>query len=411
MSRTRESKPHIGIFGRRNHGKSSLINMLTGQSVAIVSEQAGTTTDPVRKSMEIPGVGPVVLIDTAGIDDTGELGGMRAGKSLETTKQIDLAVLVIANNLWGEWEDTLAKEFIGNETPFIVAHTKHDIEPIRPETYDGIRALYPQVPIVEVSPPHRHGLSALIDAIGLSIPESSLRAPTLLGNLVGKGDIVLLVTPIDMGAPAGRLILPQVQAIRDALDNDAVAIVLKEGEVDAFLGSTGIKPALAVTDSQVFARANVSIPMDIPLTSFSILLARLKGDFESYLKGTPRISTLKDGDRVLLLESCTHHVSCDDIGRVKIPRWMSSFTGKRLEYDVVAGLDKLPIDIGRYALVLQCGGCMITPKQIRNRLRPAIEAGVPVTNYGMAIAYVQGIYQRAIAPFTGEGEGKVGVTW
>ncbi|HNV52030.1 MAG TPA: [FeFe] hydrogenase H-cluster maturation GTPase HydF, partial [Tenuifilaceae bacterium] len=192
----------------------------------------------------------------------------------------------------------------------------------------------------------------------------------------------------------------QVQAIRDILDNDAVAIVLKEREVDAFLRKTQIKPALAITDSQIFVKAYASIPKDIPLTSFSILLARFKGDFDNYIKGTPKISELKNGDRILLLESCTHHTSCDDIGRVKIPRWISNFTGKQLEYDVVAGLDALPRDIREYSLVIQCGGCMITRKQIINRLRPAIDAGIPVTNYGMAIAYVQGIYQRAIAPFT-----------
>jgi len=200
-------------------------------------------------------------------------------------------------------------------------------------------------------------------------------------------------------APAGRLILPQVQAIRDILDNDAVAIVLKEREVDAFLKKTGIRPALAVTDSQVFVKADASIPHDIPLTSFSILLARFKGDFENYMKGTPKISELKDGDRVLLLESCTHHVACDDIGRTKIPRWISNFTGKKIEYDVVAGLDTLPRPITDYSLLIQCGGCMITRRQLLNRLQPAVKAGIPVTNYGMAIAYVQGIYNRAIAPF------------
>jgi [FeFe] hydrogenase H-cluster maturation GTPase HydF len=222
---------------------------------------------------------------------------------------------------------------------------------------------------------------------------------TLLGDLINYGDIILLITPIDVEAPAGRLILPQVQAIRDILDNDAVAIILKEREVDSFLRKTGIKPALAVTDSQVFSKADASIPHDIPLTSFSVMLARFKGVFDKYLEGTPKISKLKDGDRVLLLESCTHHVSCDDIGRVKIPRWLSSFTGKKLEFDVVAGLDLLSRPVTDYALVIQCGGCMITRKQLLNRLRPALNAGVPVTNYGMAIAYVQGIYKRAVAPF------------
>jgi [FeFe] hydrogenase H-cluster maturation GTPase HydF len=220
-----------------------------------------------------------------------------------------------------------------------------------------------------------------------------------LGDLISYGDIVILITPIDVEAPAGRLILPQVQAIRDILDNDAIAIVLKEREVDGFLKKTKIKPSLAITDSQVFIKADASIPPEIPLTSFSIMLARFKGDFDSYLKGTPKISDLKDGDRVLLLESCTHHVSCDDIGRIKIPRWITNFTGKKILYDIVAGLDSLPRPVTDYSLVIQCGGCMITRKQLHNRLHAAIKAGVPVTNYGMAIAYLQGIYSRAIAPF------------
>jgi [FeFe] hydrogenase H-cluster maturation GTPase HydF len=221
----------------------------------------------------------------------------------------------------------------------------------------------------------------------------------MFSGLIKKDDIVLLITPIDSEAPAGRMILPQVQAIRDALDNYGVAVVLRESEVVTFLKKTGIKPALAVTDSQIFALADAMVPKDVPLTSFSILLAKLKADFEHYLNGTPKIAELKDGDRVLLLESCTHHVSCDDIGRIKIPKWLYAFTGKKLEYEVVAGLDKLPRDIKEYALLIQCGGCVITRKQLTNRLRPAIEAGIPVTNYGMAIAYVQGIFDRAIEPF------------
>jgi len=221
----------------------------------------------------------------------------------------------------------------------------------------------------------------------------------LVGDLLSYGDIVLLITTIDIETPAGRMILPQVQAIRDILDNDAVAIILKEREVDAFLRKTKIKPALAITERQIFTKADASIPRNIPLTSFSIVLARFKGEFEHFLKGTPKISELNDGDRVLSLESCTHHVSCDDIGRVKIPRWISNFTGKKLEFDVVAGLDNLPRDIHDYALVVQCGGCVITRKQLTNRLRVAIDEGIPVTNYGMAIAYVQGIYERAVAPF------------
>lgn len=399
MSKGKESKPHIGIYGRRNNGKSSLINMLTGQSVAIVSDFAGTTTDPVKKSLEITGFGPVILIDTAGIDDVGELGQKRIAKTLETINHIDLAILVIANNIWGEFEENLIAEFKKTDTPFIVAHSKHDLVPISTELKNRLNNELGESIVLEVSATSSLGFENLIRAIRLSIPEASYRNPTLLGDLVSYGDIVLLITPIDVEAPAGRLILPQVQAIRDALDNDAVAIVLKEREVDAFLRKTGIKPALAITDSQIFNKADASIPKDVPLTSFSILLARLKGDFDSYIKGTPKIADLKDGDRILLLESCTHHVSCDDIGRVKIPRWISNFTGKRLEYEVVAGLDKLPCDIKDYALVIQCGGCMITRKQIFNRLRPAIEAGIPVTNFGMTIALVQGIFERAVEPF------------
>lgn len=399
MAKGKESKPHIGIYGRRNNGKSSLINMLSGQNVAIVSDFAGTTTDPVKKSFEITGFGPVILIDTAGIDDTGELGAKRVEKTLESINHIDLAILVISTNIWGEFEEMLVTEFNKTDTPFILVHSKSDIEPINSNFKEKLLQKYHGGRIIETSIKDRSCIEVLVSAIQEAIPESSYKNPTLLGDLISYGDIVLLITPIDVEAPAGRLILPQVQAIRDVLDNDAVAIVLKEREVDAFLRKTIIKPALAVTDSQIFVKADASIPKDIPLTSFSILLARFKGDFENYIKGTPKISDLKDGDRILLLESCTHHVSCDDIGRVKIPRWISNFTGKKLEYEVVAGLDKLPRNIREYALVVQCGGCMITRKQIFNRLRHATDAGVPVTNYGMAIAYVQGIYQRAISPF------------
>ncbi len=395
MIKGKESKPHIGIYGRRNNGKSSLINMLAGQSVAIVSDFAGTTTDPVKKSFEITGFGPVILIDTAGIDDVGELGEKRIAKTLDTINHIDLAILVIANNIWGEFEDKLIDLFKKSDTPYIVVHNKCDVETLSPLLSDKLG----EANALNVSASQRIGYETLIDVIRNTIPESSYKTPTLLGDLVKYGDIVLLITPIDVEAPAGRLILPQVQTIRDALDNDAIAIVLKEREVDVFLRKTGIKPALAVTDSQIFTKADASIPKDIPLTSFSILLARLKGDFDSYIKGTPKIGELQNGDRVLLLESCTHHVSCDDIGRVKIPRWISNYTGKKIEYEVVAGLDKLPRNIKEYALVVQCGGCVITRKQLHSRLKTAIDAGIPVTNFGMTIAFVQGIFQRAVAPF------------
>jgi len=401
MAKGKESKPHIGIYGRRNHGKSSLINQLADQDIAIVSHHAGTTTDPVKKSFEITGFGPVVLVDTAGIDDEGELGDKRIRKTRQSIKTIDLAILVIAHNIFGEFEEQMIREFRQTSTPYVVIHNKSDHQLLGNALRKRIESQY-KCKVLDYSTLNGEYKQLLIDTIKQTIPESAYKNPSLVGDLLQYGDIVLLITPIDIEAPAGRLILPQVQAIRDILDNDAVSIVLKEREVDTFLRKTGIRPRLAITDSQVFNKADSSVPDDIPLTSFSIVLARFKGDFESYLSGTPAISDLKDGDRVLLLESCTHHVSCDDIGRVKIPRWISNFTGKKIEYEVVAGLNDLPRDIRDYALVIQCGGCMITRKQLINRLRPATQAGIPVTNYGMAIAYVQGIYQRAIAPFVNQ---------
>lgn len=400
MAKGRESKPHIGIYGRRNFGKSSFINALAGQDIAIVSDHAGTTTDPVKKSFEITGFGPVVLVDTAGIDDSGELGEKRVERTIRTLDIVDLALLLVTAGTWGSYEEELVTAFRKQDIPFLVINNKSDLAGPSPDFIKKISAETGIEPF-EYSALDKRNHETLITLIKNTIPEHSYKTPALLGDLIKYGDIVLLITPIDVEAPAGRLILPQVQAIRDILDNEAVAIVLKEREVDAFLKKTGIKPALAITDSQVFRKADASVPREIPLTSFSIMLARFKGDFENYLKGTPKISELKDGDRVLLLESCTHHVSCDDIGRTKIPRWITAFTGKKIEYDVVAGLDLLPRPVTDYALLIQCGGCMITRKQLHNRLQPAIKAGIPVTNYGMAIAWVQGIYDRAVAPFTG----------
>lgn len=400
MAKGRENKPHIGIYGRRNNGKSSLINYLTGQDIAIVSDVAGTTTDPVKKSIEIQGIGPVILVDTAGIDDEGELGNMRISKTLKSLSLVDFAILVIANNEFAKFEKDLIDKFSNYNIPFVVVSNKSDIAKLSEKTKELIKAKTPQplfeLSVLESQPEMREGLISLLKQ---KMPPTIWRKVSLLGDLLSYGDIVLLITPIDIEAPEGRLILPQVQAIRDILDNDCTAIVLKEREVDAFLRKTKIKPALVVTDSQVFLKADASIPKDVPLTSFSIVLARQKGDFYKYIEGTPTISDLKDGDRVLLLESCTHHVSCDDIGRVKIPRWIGNFTGKNIEYDAVAGLDNLPRPIEDYKLVVQCGGCVITQKQLQNRLKPAIDKNIPVTNYGMTIAYVQGIFNRAVAPF------------
>ncbi|MFB6342442.1 [FeFe] hydrogenase H-cluster maturation GTPase HydF [Saccharicrinis sp. FJH62] len=399
----RELKPHIGIFGRRNYGKSSIINVLTGQDIAIVSDTPGTTTDPVKKSIEIHGIGPVILVDTAGIDDSGSLGEQRIKKTRQAIQSIDLGLIVINNNEIGEEEVQLFNELYDYGVPALFIHNKSDIEPLNSITKHSISNQF-RAPVEDFSAVDAQNTEHLIHAIKKAIPATAYQTPSMLGDLLSYGDIVLLIIPIDIEAPDGRLILPQVQAIRDILDNDSVAIVLKEREVDAFLKKTGIKPKLAVTDSSIFLKADASIPKDIPLTGFSIVLARFKGNFPKYLEGTPKISDLKDGDRILLLESCTHHVSCDDIGRVKIPRWISNFTGKQLEYDIVSGLNKLERPITDYALVIQCGGCMITRKQLINRLKPAIDAGIPVTNYGMSIAWVQGIYNRAIAPFVKSAE-------
>ena len=400
MNRTRDTKPHIGIFGRRNNGKSSLINALAGHEVAIVSDIPGTTTDPVKKSIEILQLGPVVMIDTAGIDDTGELGEKRISKTREALKQVDLALLVIANNTFDEEEKNLIREFKKAGLPFVIIHNKSDEEKIDGNLSRVLQERY-SVPLLDFSSVRPGNPDELIRIIREAMPETAYTRKPLVADLISYGDTVLLITPIDIEAPEGRMILPQVQVIRDVLDNDGICVICKEREVDTYIRNMYPKPVLVITDSQVFPKADAAIPKDIPLTSFSILLARQKGDFANYLKGTPRISELKQGDRILILESCTHHVSCDDIGRVKIPRWLSNFTGKDLEFDVVSGLGAVNRPITDYAMVIQCGGCMITGKQLKNRLKPAVDAGIPVTNYGMAIAWVHGIYQRAIAPFTG----------
>lgn len=400
----RDTKPHVGIFGRRNVGKSSLINALVGQDIAIVSDVAGTTTDPVKKSIEVHGLGPLIFIDTAGIDDTGELGQLRIKKSLAALKLIDLAILVLSDNRFDDHEVKLTEEFGILDVPYVIVHNKSDLSPVTDELRSKVRSLT-GLEIAEYSALHPEKYNpALLMLLKEAMPPTVLRSRGLIGDLVSHGDMILLITPIDIEAPEGRLILPQVQVIRDILDNDCTAIVLKEREVDAFLRRTGIKPKLAITDSQVFLKADASIPRDIPLTSFSIVLARQKGDFAEYLRGTPKIGELKDGDRILLLESCTHNVSCDDIGRVKIPRWLTNYTGKKLEFDNVAGLDAFPRPIEEYALVIQCGGCMVTHRQLMNRVREPKKHHIPVTNYGMAIAYVHGIFNRATEPFTGKTE-------
>ena len=397
MSRGKDRKPHIGIYGRRNNGKSSLINCLSEQETAIVSDVAGTTTDPVKKSMEIFGIGPVILVDTAGIDDSGDLGKQRIKKTIQTISQIDLAVLLIINNEYNGFEKDLIHRFEKKNIPYILIHNKSDINPLRSDFAEKIRSEISQE-IIEFSCTKPSSLTTIVSLMKDRIPKSAYIYQSLIGDLIQADDVVLLVTPIDSEAPEGRMILPQVQLLRDVLDNDAVCITLKESELASYIKIMQPKPALVITDSQVFDKVDKSVPEDILMSSFSIVLARQKGNFEYYIQGTPKLGELKKGDKVLLLESCTHQVTCDDIGRIKIPRWLNEYAGDKLEYTVVSGLDELPGDITDYAIVIQCGGCMITKKQIQNRLQTAIDAGVPVTNYGMAIAFVHGIFSQAVLP-------------
>lgn len=386
----RDNKPHIGIFGRRNNGKSSLINAIVGQEVAIVDNTAGTTTDPVRKSIEIFGIGPCVIIDTAGIDDFGSIGAKRVQKSLEVLKIIDLAILVITNFEIGIPERELMEQFHNYNLPFIIVNNKSDLQGERLMEVDDNKVL-------NISAKTNSGIDDLISEIVKLMPETSYRSHSLLGDIIKEGDEVLLVTPIDTEAPEGRLILPQVQMIRDILDNDAIAIVLKEDKVAYYLENHRA-PKLVITDSQMFHEVEKIVPKSIPLTGFSVVLAHYKGEFEQYLLGTPKLRDLQDGNHILMLESCTHLSSCEDIGRVKLPRLLQKFTGKTLYFDFVSGLNQIP-DIQQYAMVIQCGGCMVTRKQLQERLRPAIEAGIPVSNYGMILAFVNGIFDRAVMPF------------
>lgn len=392
----KDLKPHIGIFGRMNNGKSSIINKLTGQPMAIVSDQAGTTTDPVKKAIEIFGIGPVVLIDTAGIDDMSELGKQRVEKTYQTTKEIDCAILVIAGNVFGEPERKLIEEFKRHETPFIVVHNKSDIEKLEKNEFKALLEEY-NVNTIEFSALQDEP-TAIVEALKKAIPESAFHRPSLLGGIIKPGQTIVLVTPIDDEAPEGRMILPQVMAIRDVLDNDCICVVLKETALQQYFDNNP-KPALVVTDSQVFGFVNKIVPQDVQLTSFSIVLARLRGDFENYLKGTPALSNLKDGDKILMLESCTHEISCGDIGRVKLPNLIRKFTGKNVEFTYLSGLTPIE-NIGQYAIAIQCGGCVATRKQLINRTNQAVEHGIPITNYGMAIAYMNGIFERVTRVFS-----------
>ena len=392
----KDLKPHIGIFGRRNSGKSSLINLLTGQNIAIVSDTAGTTTDPVKKSIEIFGVGPCVLIDTAGIDDVGELGQQRVEKTMKVLEEIDCAILVVTGNQFDETEKQLVSRMKELAVPFFIVHNKADEEPL----LAVMKAVIEQntgAKVLDFSVSRNDDITPLVDLLKKTIPESAYQKVSLLGGIIQPNEVVVLVCPVDSEAPEGRLILPQVMAIRDVLDNECICVVLKETHLQQYL-ETMPAPALVVTDSQVFGFVSKIVPPEIPLTSFSIVMARLRGDFDNYVKGTPHLSQLKDGDTVLLLESCTHHSTCEDIGRVKLPRMILKYTGKDIHFEYVAGL--APIEHPeKYAMAIQCGGCMSTRKQLLNRTNLFVSQNIPISNYGMALAYMNGIFERVMEPF------------
>ncbi|MFA5713045.1 MAG: [FeFe] hydrogenase H-cluster maturation GTPase HydF [Bacteroidales bacterium] len=395
---------NIGIFGRRNTGKSSLINMILGQDVSIVSDVAGTTTDPVKKLMELPGVGRALFIDTAGVDDFGLLGKARVKRTKELASMVDLAILIYTGNRFESYEEEWIKRFKEEQTPTILIHNQSDIIALDNEAAASLEERY-GIEVIEFScslldeKEQQEVLSTLLNSIKSSLERDKGEPKTLFHNLVKENDSVVLVCPIDEQAPKGRLILPQVNAIRDILDKGGVASVLQPEQLEPFLKNSPNNPSLVVTDSQIFDKVNAAIPPTVPLTSFSILLARAKGGFKYYLQGTPFIDTLKEGDSVLILESCSHHAACDDIGRVKIPALLKRHVGGEVLWDIVAGVDPLPQNLTKYKLAIQCGACMITNRQLLARLRRLERSGIPITNYGMAISWCMGIYERGVELF------------
>ncbi|MEL7622709.1 MAG: [FeFe] hydrogenase H-cluster maturation GTPase HydF [Clostridiales bacterium] len=380
---------HIGIFGNRNAGKSSVINAVTGQDFAIVSEMKGTTTDPVYKAMELLPLGPVMIIDTPGIDDEGVLGELRIRKAKQVLNKTDVALLVVDASVGqGEQDRELIGLFKEKQIPYIIVWNKTDLLPgTEPEKVNEIW-------ISAKSGLHIEALKNKIAALALT-EEPQQR---LVADLIQPMDFVILVTPIDKAAPKGRLILPQQQTIRDILDTGAVSIVVRESELAETLEKLGQKPKLVITDSQVFAQVDAIVPGDIPLTSFSILFARYKGLLDTAVKGAAALKGLQDGDKVLICEGCTHHRQCDDIGTVKLPRWVRSYTGREPEFVFTAGRE-FPDDLQQYKLVIHCGGCMLNEREVKYRQKCAVDQQVPITNYGIAIAAMQGILGRSIAMF------------
>ncbi len=386
---------HIGLFGRRNVGKSSLLNAIVRQSVSIVSDVAGTTTDPIEKPMELLPIGPVVFIDTAGVDDVGALGELRVEKTRGIFRRTELAVIV-TDGVWDKYEQGLTDELRAFNIPVIAVLNKTDLQSPPQDTID--RLTTQKIDYVTASALSNEGIDQLRQLLVKKTPDDFLNTPTILADLVPPGELAVLVVPIDKEAPKGRLILPQVNCIRDLLDNDSYCMVVKERELRDCLDRLKTPPALVVTDSQAFLKVDADTPPNILMTSFSILFARYKGDLDQFVIGATKIDALKPGDKVLIAEACSHHPSCEDIGRVKIPRWLRQYVGGDLHTDVIQG-HNFPSDLSQYKLMIHCGGCMFNRREVLSRTMLCQQAGVPVTNYGLAIAYCLGIFQRALKPF------------
>ncbi len=387
---------HIAFFGRRNVGKSSLLNALTRQQVSIVSPVAGTTTDPVEKPMELLPLGPVLFIDTAGIDDVGELGALRVQKTRQVLDRTDVAVLVTEAGKWGNFEEEILNELAARKTPTVVVFNKTD--GAQSDAALTARFAEQKIPVVKTSATKCDGILDLREALLAVAPPDFIDNPAILGDLVGPGEMAVLVVPIDKEAPKGRLILPQVQAIRDLLDSDAYCLVVKERELRSALGRLKSPPKLVVTDSQAFLKVAADTPREVPMTSFSILMSRFKGDLLAQVRGALAIENLRGGDRVLIAEACSHHPIGEDIGRVKIPRWLTQYTGEKIHFEHMQGRD-FPKDLADYKLVIHCGACMWNRREMLSRILKCQQAGVPITNYGLTIAYSLGIFERALQPF------------
>jgi [FeFe] hydrogenase H-cluster maturation GTPase HydF len=387
---------HIGLFGRRNVGKSSLLNALTRQTISIVSEVAGTTTDPVEKPMELLPIGPVIFIDTAGIDDVGVLGELRNARTKKIFDRTDLAIIVATGNSWGEFEEELLSEFSERSIPIIVVFNKIDQEVPATELLNKLQNK--KLTIVQTVATTAGGIFDLRKAIIRRMPPEIINSPTIISDLLQPGELAILVVPIDKEAPKGRLILPQVQTIRDILDSDAYCMVVKERELRDAFQKLNSKPAIVVTDSQAFLKVAADTPGDVLMTSFSILFARVKGNLSEFVRGAMVIDQLKPGDDVLIAEACTHHPITDDIGTVKIPRWLTQYVGGKINFKHFQGHD-FPDDLEQYKLIIHCGSCMFNRREVLSRIMHARRAGVPITNYGLTIAYSLGIFERALSPF------------